>query len=134
MKWATEIDDGIAVLVRDLNAAGWKTCSSCQGRTSAADYQQDRHTEHAFITFNREIPPRLRRRARALGLVAWNGNITISPDYEDEARRTYMTRNAEFPAAVRKLFLSRRRAAASSPDRARSDSPRGRGAAARRDR
>lgn len=112
LKYAA-VDERIRALIVDLNTAGWETCSSCQGRTCQSDYERDRHTEHAFITFSNDIPAPLRRKAQRCGLVVWNGNITVSPVYEDDrrrhrtirARQTYMKRNREFPAAVRTLFL-----------------------------
>lgn len=104
-RWATTIDKNLRALIADLNAAGWETCSSCQGRTSIGDYQRERHTEHAFVSFNTDIPVRLRRRAKRYGLEFWNGNTGVSPIYADDSKRTFMTRNREFPDAVRKLFF-----------------------------
>src|SRR5436190_1891354 len=65
---ARGVDIGIRRLVVDLNAAGFATDSSCQGRTSEADYAAERHTEHAFISFSEPLQRAVRRRAEALGL------------------------------------------------------------------
>ena len=101
---ADEIDPLLRDLVRELNAAGHETWSSCQGKTCPEDFAAGRHCDHSFLTFT-ELPRRIRSRARRLGLYVYNGGTSISGLTGDEVtQEDIIRRNLAFSALVRKLF------------------------------
>jgi hypothetical protein len=98
-----EIDEELRQLIIDLNAAGFATCSSCQGKRSQQDFDENKHCNHAFITFD-DLPSRFNRKAKTLGLELYNGGISICPAYEDEEPAIFIRHNLLFPAKIRELF------------------------------
>jgi len=98
-----EIDPAIRQLIVDLNAAGYTTFSSCQGKRSPEDFESGSHTDHAFISFE-EIPVGLKRNAWRYGLSVYNGGMSICPEYSDQRQTTYTQRNRRFEERVRRLF------------------------------
>ncbi len=100
------IDPLIKDLVKELNAAGFATNSSCQGKTCQADFDKGKHCDHSFITFDDEdVLFQRRGEARRLGLFVYNGSHSISAiSGRERTVRTVIARNLEFVARMRKLF------------------------------
>jgi len=101
-----KIDPLLTKLITDLNKAGFTTNSSCQGKTCPNDYEEDRHCEHSFISFTDEtVLPKLRAKARKLGLVIYNGGISITALSGRETKaETIFKRNLNFVSKMRELF------------------------------
>ena len=96
---AGKIDDNLHTLIADLNEAGFRTVSSCQGRTSVDDVLHGRHYDHAFIAFaDRRVLLKRRKQARALGLHVYNGGLSISSLSGRETNlETNFDKNRAFP-------------------------------------
>jgi hypothetical protein len=101
-----QIDPLLSELIAALNRAGFKTFSSCQGKTCLEDYEHNRHCEHSFISFeNPSVPRRRKARARKLGLYIYNGDISVTALSGREATIDAVIQgNKAFPAKVRELF------------------------------
>src|ERR1043165_2495377 len=76
--WRSRRDHRIAKLLSDLNAAGFRTTSSCQGKTCGRDFKERRHCDHSFITFVDKLSSARQRRASVLGLHVYNGGMSVS--------------------------------------------------------
>jgi len=98
-----QVDAEIRQLVIELNAAGFATDSSCQGKRSPEDFSAGCHTDHAFVSFD-EIPIGLKRNAWRCGLEVYNGRISVCPDYEDNQPETYIRHNLAFSERMRRFF------------------------------
>jgi hypothetical protein len=101
-----KIDPLLKKLIADLNNAGFTTNSSCQGKTCLEDYEKDRHCEHSFISFTDDrVLSKRRAKARKLGLVIYNGGISIKALSGRETKAEIIfKRNLNFAPKMRELF------------------------------
>lgn len=100
------VDPLIADVVAEINAAGFETYSSCQGKTVIEDWYTDSHCVHSFLSFGSGlILYRRRKKIKELGLRIYNGNTSVTALSEgDEDCEVVMRKNRTFPDKLRKLF------------------------------
>ena len=100
-----EIDPLLSDLIADLNAAGYETFCSCQGKTSERDFEDERHCDRAFVTLSVAVLRRVRVRARRVGLhVCFRNRFVTSLGGDEKDDAEVMSKNLDFPAKMRELF------------------------------
>ena len=100
-----EIDPMLRDLIAGLNAAGFETFCSCQGKTCGRDYEGQSHCDRAFVTFSATLVRKVAARARALGLgVSLRNRFITSLVGDERGHAEVIAKNLAFPAKMRELF------------------------------
>lgn len=100
-----EIDPLVKELIADLNAAGFKTLCSCQGKTSSQDYDDRTHCDRAFVTFSLAVIRKMAVKARKMGLgVSLQNRFITSLCGNEKGHAEVMAKNIGFPVKMRELF------------------------------
>lgn len=101
-----EIDPLIREVVTELNAAGYQTFSSCQGRTCAEDMNADKHCFHSFVSFtNPDLLQGRKSKLKEAKLYVYNGGLSVTPLTGRETDlEVVFQRNLSFSDKLRQAF------------------------------
>lgn len=100
-----EIDPLLRELIADLNAAGYETFCSCQGKTSEQDFENEAHCDRAFVTFSVAVLRKLEVKARKVGLhVSYSNRFITSLGGDEKDHAEIIAKNLNFPVLMRKPF------------------------------
>ena len=95
------IDEGIAPLIRDLNAKGFKTSYCCQGSLSLNEMFYLNRIFPAYIKFAQEFSQEIIEKGQSYGLKMWD-NLIYAIDSDDDG--AIVEANKEFEGRVRQVF------------------------------
>lgn len=104
-EWHEEIDPLLSELIAELNAAGFETFCSCQGKTSEQDFNNKKHCTHAFVTFSAALIRKVAVKAKKLGLhVSYRNRFITSLGGDEKDDGEIIAKNLGFSARIRELF------------------------------